>query len=234
MTFAFSPHSVLTCSLWFPQQAAIISLNSINRLFVAMETGVFPVRYELKLFMLSDAESVPKFHFSLHASHATRPTLTSKYPIGSKGLALLMFYIHDKAHFPTPYLPANPSSPAGRVGAVWTFKDGICSVVPPLVKCVTHYSSTFWSLSLSFQAAACFPRPPPTFGLIRIISLALEAPRLPPYVVRLAIIREIKKLTNSVYRSLQTLPSYPSFPSTVRIGPSGLFAIRINVEVWIL
>jgi hypothetical protein len=35
---AFRPHIVLMCIIWFSQQTAIISINSINRLVLVAET----------------------------------------------------------------------------------------------------------------------------------------------------------------------------------------------------
>jgi hypothetical protein len=71
-----------------------ISLNSINQLVFVMQTGwgffavgneflninLYPSRFSIVFFSpRANAELVPKYYVSLHASHAALPPLTPKF-----------------------------------------------------------------------------------------------------------------------------------------------------------
>jgi hypothetical protein len=64
---ALRPQSVFACFVFFSKQTAIISLNGINRLTYAVETYMFPVRYEVNIYILFRRNSV----FSQSRSYVT-------------------------------------------------------------------------------------------------------------------------------------------------------------------
>jgi hypothetical protein len=100
---AFCPHSVFVCSIWFSQQTAIISLNSINRLGSVAETvcGYNRLRTHFKAPHYVFFQALVRFSFpglNILLSAPFSDTLSLCFPLGHK-FCLLCTGTKEAVHF---------------------------------------------------------------------------------------------------------------------------------------